>query len=96
MVMMKKSDNLDFETWSVALGQPSSVMCLKTLFETSVISFSQQLKNVLPISVATWNFLYIFFRFSRAVAVYKSCTTPTVFPLKARKLKFWLPEFQPT
>jgi hypothetical protein len=46
---------------SVALGQSSSVISLKnnSFFETSVISFGQKLKNVLPFSVATWNFLFI-------------------------------------
>jgi hypothetical protein len=50
---------------SVALGQSSSVISLKnnSFFETSVISFSQKSKNVLPFSVATWNFLFIYFKF---------------------------------
>jgi protein involved in temperature-dependent protein secretion len=48
---------------SVALGQSLSVISLKniTFFETSVILLSQKSKNVLPISVTTWNFLFIFY-----------------------------------
>jgi hypothetical protein len=34
---------------------PRSVISLKNIFETL---FSQQFKHVLPISVATWNFLF--------------------------------------
>jgi hypothetical protein len=53
MVMMKKPENLDLETWSVGLGQKSSVISSKNTFLKRQLYFSQKLKNVLPISVAT-------------------------------------------
>jgi hypothetical protein len=52
-IQNEKTEYPDVETWPLALDQTSSVISLKqTLFETSVISLSQQLKNVLP-TVAT-------------------------------------------
>jgi hypothetical protein len=61
MLMMIKPENLDLETVAVGLGQSSSVISLKHIFMKRQLYCLVKLKNVLPLSVATWNFPFIFF-----------------------------------
>jgi hypothetical protein len=86
----------------VALGQSSSVIFLKnnSFFETSVISFSQKSKNVLPFSVATWNFLFIFLKMcskklKNSQHVKNQKLVSGKLEAKRLKLRFWMSiEFQ--
>jgi hypothetical protein len=80
MMMMKKPENLDFETWALILGQSSSVLSFKnTLFKRQLYRLVKNLKMFYLFRwqhgisfLLFWPFLLLIFLSSLGIRILKA------------------------